>query len=138
MQPCALHGAAASLRHGLWEWSPPGCAVCLTAFAPALLSLPCSKLQRLQELNLFSCPATNAAAALQPCKALRRLVLGTRHYAVPSRRATMDGGPMPAGSFGAAYEDEEASRWEAAYLDSVRAALPWVADVGARHSAQLA
>lgn len=100
-------------------------------------SLPRSSLQQLRELNLFSCPATNAASALQPCTALRRLVLGTQHYAAASRRAAMDGGPLE-GSFGAAYEDEEASRWEAAYLDSVRAALPWVTAVGARHTAQLA
>ncbi len=114
------------------------CRLCITCcLAPPLASLPHSKLQQLAELYLFSCPATNAAAALQPCQALRRLVLGTRHYAAPSRRMTLDGGSLD-GGFGAAYEDEEASLWEAAYLDTVRTALPWVAEVAAHHSAQLA
>lgn len=97
---------------------------------------PCSKLGRLQELDLFGSPATNAAYALQPCKALRRLGLGSRRYAAPGRRAAMDGGPGEP-DFGGAYADEEAWRWEAAYLDTVRAALPWVQHVGARHGAQL-
>ncbi|PRW56705.1 Ras-related RAB1BV [Chlorella sorokiniana] len=83
---------------------------CLDLSCNSVVRLPdMGKLRQLRDLNLFSCPATNAASALQTCTALRRLVLGTRHYAVPSRRATLDGGPLD-GSFGAAYEDEEASR----------------------------
>ncbi|KAI7838622.1 hypothetical protein COHA_007591 [Chlorella ohadii] len=129
-------------RCGLWTL--PDQVAALPGLTALDLSYNCitrlpdmSKLQQLQELRLFSCPATNAAAALQPCQALRRLVLGTRCYAVPSRRRTLDGGPLD-GDFGAAYEDEEASLWEAAYLDTVRTALPWVAEVVAHHSAQLA
>lgn len=94
-------------------------------------SLPCSRLTALEELELFGCPATNAATALQGCRALRRLGLGTRFHAL-CRRHSLDGGA----ACGAAYEDVEAGRWEAHYLDSVRSALPWVAHVGAAHAAE--
>lgn len=76
------------------------------------------RLQRLQEADLWDNPVSNAAPALQGCTALHRLVLGTARLL---RRP-------PAGS--AAYEDEEAWRWEDAWLDGIREQLPWVAAIG--------
>lgn len=144
---------------------------------PAAAPPPCSQLQRLADLELFGSPATNAASALQGCSALRRLGLGSRHYA-RGRRATgvlafslvapetglgkacwqnvrlagtcciqagrstparscpcarpraADGGAEPA------YLDAEAAAWQEAYLQTVRAALPWVEEVAASYPAE--
>ncbi|KAL4443658.1 hypothetical protein ABPG75_011395 [Micractinium tetrahymenae] len=76
------------------------------------------RLQRLQAVDLWDNPVASAAQALQGCSALRRLVLGTA--GLPRRRV----------AGGAAYEDEEAWRWEDAWLDSIRGQLPWVQAVG--------
>lgn len=97
----------------------------------SLLRLPAmGQLNQLLELQLFGSPATNVAAALQGCRALRRLGLGTRHFAC--RRLTMDGGVQAACL---AYEDAEACSWQDEWLRGVRRELPWVPEVGATHSA---
>ena len=89
------------------------------------------QLKTLQELQLFGSPATNVAAALQGCRALRRLGLGTRHIAC--RRLTIDGGVQ---AVFPAYEDAEACSWQDEWLRRVQRELPWVLDVGATYSAR--
>jgi hypothetical protein len=91
----------------------------------SLLHLPdMSQLKLLQRLELFGSPATNVAAALQGCRALRRLGLGTRHFA---RCRLQDA---------SAYDDVEACMWQDGWLRSVRSELPWVPEVGATYAAR--
>lgn len=136
--PDELPRVAASLCHlalprcGLWSLPDQVAQLtCLTKLdlrGNGVTRLPAlGQLVALQELELFDSPATNAATALQGCCALRRLGLGSRHYA-RRRRASMDGGPL-------AGQDEEACRWQEAYLAAVRTALPWVPQVDASYVA---
>ena len=97
----------------------------------SVLRLPAmSQLKLLQELQLFGSPAANVAAALQGCRALRRLGLGARHFA--RRRVAIDGGMQDA----SAYDDVEACSWQDEWLRGVRSELPWVADVRAMYAAR--